>query len=204
MNRHVYFTYLNKFSYRNTGNFIEPREVFGKPRFYCTYVHMPITSSNFSYLHNCYLTLTPLLYATADIISYRCPDSIPIIYSDFGQGTGLILVSNMRCSGDEANLMDCPHGGVGNHFCSHFEDAGVVCKGTCTCTCIPKRCLREMRQSNTTQLVWSRHFSIGCIWTHDTRILGNAITRQLIWSAESCIQIKNVYTWMHFDVGLNL
>ena len=31
------------------------------------------------------------------------------------------------CSGAENFLQMCPHGGLGNHDCTHREDAGVIC-----------------------------------------------------------------------------
>ena len=55
--------------------------------------------------------------------------SIPITFADFGSGEGLILLSNLGCSGNERSLAECPHRGVGTHFCLHTEDAGVVCQG---------------------------------------------------------------------------
>ena len=42
-------------------------------------------------------------------------------------GTGLIKLDDLRCTGSELRLIDCPHGGLGNHDCSHSEDAGVRC-----------------------------------------------------------------------------
>ena len=52
-------------------------------------------------------------------------------YASFGQGTGEIFLDYLRCSGNESRLIDCPHRGIGTHYCSHSEDAGVVCACEC-------------------------------------------------------------------------
>lgn len=44
----------------------------------------------------------------------------------FGQGTGPIFLSNLRCNGTEARLTDCSSF-VGRQ-CNHREDAGVRCR----------------------------------------------------------------------------
>ena len=45
----------------------------------------------------------------------------------FGQGTGPIWLDNVFCTGSETELLECPHNGIGNHNCIHFEDASVRC-----------------------------------------------------------------------------
>ena len=47
----------------------------------------------------------------------------------FGQGTGPIWLSDVRCTGNEASLSICSHRGWGRHSCGHTQDAGVICKG---------------------------------------------------------------------------
>ena len=47
----------------------------------------------------------------------------------FGPGSDSILLDNVQCTGNESELALCTHNGVGNHDCSHNEDAGVVCTG---------------------------------------------------------------------------
>ena len=53
----------------------------------------------------------------------------------FGMGTGRILLNNVRCTGSETRLVDCPSGGVGNsdNCRGHTDDAGVQCQ-PCKCT----------------------------------------------------------------------
>lgn len=46
----------------------------------------------------------------------------------FGQGTDIIWLSHVRCSGTENNLAMCTHQGWGRHQCYHSMDAGIVCE----------------------------------------------------------------------------
>ena len=48
--------------------------------------------------------------------------------ADFGQGSGLIWLNNVTCTGSESALASCGHHGVGiTSGCYHNEDAGVRC-----------------------------------------------------------------------------
>ncbi|TKS66775.1 Macrophage receptor MARCO [Collichthys lucidus] len=42
-------------------------------------------------------------------------------------GTGKIWLDDLKCTGAELDIMDCPHNGVGVNNCQHSEDAGVQC-----------------------------------------------------------------------------
>ena len=44
---------------------------------------------------------------------------------NFGAGTGQSWLRDLRCTGSEANLLQCPFG-VGG-VCTHSRDVGVVC-----------------------------------------------------------------------------
>ena len=47
-------------------------------------------------------------------------------FAFFGQGTDPIVLDDVRCTGTERRLIDCPY--TATHNCNHFEDAGVTCQ----------------------------------------------------------------------------
>ncbi|CAH2250956.1 deleted in malignant brain tumors 1 -like [Pelobates cultripes] len=48
----------------------------------------------------------------------------------FGEGSGHIVLDDVRCTGSEQYLWQCPHAGWGYHNCGPHEDASVICSGS--------------------------------------------------------------------------
>ena len=53
----------------------------------------------------------------------------------FGEGDGRIWMDDMRCSGEESHLINCPQNIIGSHDCSHSEDVSVICIGKLVINC---------------------------------------------------------------------
>ena len=66
------------------------------------------------------------LTVVCSFLSYYGCLGATAIYT-FAGGTGSILLDEVRCTGSESRLIDCPHEGIGVHNCVHNEDAGVQC-----------------------------------------------------------------------------
>lgn len=60
-----------------------------------------------------------------------CADATAYQRAFFGQGTGPILLDELRCVGTEGNLLNCPRNELAVHDCSHSEDASVECQVEC-------------------------------------------------------------------------
>jgi len=73
------------------------------------------------------------LWGTADAtvvckqLGFETNGVIAYSRAEFGQGTGDIILDNLRCRGNESNIFDCPHNGETINDCAHSEDAGVFC-----------------------------------------------------------------------------
>lgn len=46
----------------------------------------------------------------------------------YGEGTGLILLDEVKCKGGESSLLECSHAEWGRHDCSHSEDVAMRCE----------------------------------------------------------------------------
>lgn len=44
-----------------------------------------------------------------------------------GENLKMILLDDVVCNGNEANIDSCTHGDIGYHDCHHYEDVGVIC-----------------------------------------------------------------------------
>ena len=60
-------------------------------------------------------------------LGFPLEGAVALTEARFGQGTGPILLDDVRCVGTESRLANCPANPTGDHNCGHSEDAGVRC-----------------------------------------------------------------------------
>jgi len=51
----------------------------------------------------------------------------------YGEGYGLIWLSNIDCSGTERYISECSHDAWGVHYCGHHQDVAISCNNDTTC-----------------------------------------------------------------------
>lgn len=57
-------------------------------------------------------------------------DAMAFSNARFGPGTGPINLDDVRCTGTETNITDCPYD-QDSSDCVHMEDASVICSTDC-------------------------------------------------------------------------
>ena len=84
-----------------------------------------------AYMHVCVCSIYTFTHSQVVCrqLGYPSIGATAFQYSRFGQGEGPIVLDNVRCTGREAYLTDCPNNGYYTHNCAHSEDAGVRCPG---------------------------------------------------------------------------
>ncbi|KAM5174133.1 uncharacterized protein ACOB7L_013965 [Callospermophilus lateralis] len=59
-----------------------------------------------------------------------CGVALDVMHNaQFGEGSGPIWLDELKCTGEEDQVWECPAQGWGQHDCAHDEDAGVICSG---------------------------------------------------------------------------
>ncbi|XP_072018477.1 scavenger receptor cysteine-rich domain-containing protein DMBT1-like [Amphiura filiformis] len=86
------------------------------------------------------------------------PHASPVALSSafFGQGSGLIWMSDVGCYGTESSLDQCNHGGLGIHHCGHNEDAVVICTDEKTFRRASQ--IRDVNATSSRMKRWSEYF----------------------------------------------
>ena len=73
---------------------------------------------------------------------------VPLKNSYYGEGTGMILLDDVICAGNEDDLLQCSRRSMSPLFstnCNHSEDAGVKCEGIfCTTSEIYLLCFSNL------------------------------------------------------------
>ena len=77
-------------------------------------------------------------------------------------GSGAIWFDNLRCTGDEIALSQCPSDtNIGAHNCLHSEDVSVKCRGVC------------VQRSNVHTMC---SFNVLCVCVHISELLSKTVS----------------------------
>ena len=80
------------------------------------------------------------LYSMLNYTDYVCAVGSTGI-GVFGEGTGPVWLSKLRCENLDKHLDECRGNKIKNNPCSHIRDAAVICQGIChsnrlSCICL--------------------------------------------------------------------
>ena len=64
-----------------------------------------------------------------NILGYTNTYALPTRGAYFGVSDGIIFLDEVDCVGNETNIVQCLSRNPGDHDCSNFLDAGVICSG---------------------------------------------------------------------------
>ena len=73
--------------------------------------------------------------------------AVAVFQGAFGQGTGPLLLNDVKCTGRESSLLNCTHRKIGVTNC--FYDVGVVCSHCKSCIWF-----------------WTDHYRVPLLWPH--------------------------------------
>ena len=90
---------------------------------------MHTAHTSYSILHTMHFILP--VHTCCTLHTYiRISGAIATNLPHFGPGAGFILLDDVDCTGNEANLTQCRHNGLAVHNCVPSEDAGVICSNS--------------------------------------------------------------------------
>uniref|UniRef100_A0A8C5TVA1 SRCR domain-containing protein n=1 Tax=Malurus cyaneus samueli TaxID=2593467 RepID=A0A8C5TVA1_9PASS len=83
-------------------------------------------------------------------------NSLQLLQAYFGEGSGPVLLDEVRCTGNELSIEQCPKNSWREHNCGHKEDAGVSCTPL-TGTSVINNHMGKQGQRQSSQL-WKENF----------------------------------------------
>ena len=85
-----------------------------------------ISTHNLNSMRNLYVVscrIVLVFFYSAIYFRYRGT----VIGNRYGNGSGPILLDNVKCVGHETSIHNCRHAGWGRHNCDHSNDVSVSC-----------------------------------------------------------------------------
>ena len=73
------------------------------------------------------------------MVYVSCIGGLARLNNPYGVGSGPIVLDDVRCNGNEEQLLDCRSNGPLNHDCSHNDDISIMCVEGTNLSCIVSR-----------------------------------------------------------------